>query len=139
MNDIFGRVVSVLLCVWLMFFYPLWEAKKESVHMEKMYLYQETVRLVDHIRNTGVAASRDVENYLGRVAAMNSIYRVEISCVGKQGGRNLLEELENVEEQELAYNDFVKVVVEDGEGNMAVCYGGSVKAEREVDEVEKGE
>lgn len=105
--------------------------------MEKMYLYQETVRFVDNIRNTGVAASRDVENYLDRVAGMNSIYKAEISCVGKLGGRNLLADLENGGEQELEYNDFVKVVIEDGDGGMVVCYGGSVKMVREEDEVEK--
>ena len=79
MNDILGRVFSVLLCAWLMFFYPLNAAKEENRQIERMYLYQETVRFLDNICNTGIISDRDMQNYLNKINHMNTLYEVKIT------------------------------------------------------------
>lgn len=135
MNDIFGKVFAILLSVWLMFLYPLQEAQKESIKLEKMYLYQETVRFVDNIRNTGIIAQDDFSVYLKKMSGMNSFYEVEM-IAGMNNVMTLFEAAEGNLKYQLDYNDFVKVLITDKDKNVAVCYGGSVKAENQEKEGE---
>lgn len=147
MNDIFGKVVSILLCAWLMFFYPLNAAKEENHQLERMYIYQETVRFVDNICNTGIISDRDMKNYLDKISRMNTLYETSITheslidnteeeTAGTEAGKSFINHyqneifdiLEQEEEYRLGYSDFIKIVVYNSEGNMSVCYGGSIKA-----------
>ncbi len=131
MNDVFGKVFAILLCVWLMFLYPLQETKKESMKLEKMYLYQETVRFVDNIRNTGVIDSRDMEKYMQKVHGMNQKYQIQISYYSDSRQQDVLEILKSSDVCQMSYRDFLKIILEDIDGNLVVCYGGSVKAIQE--------
>lgn len=133
MNDIFGKVFAILLSAWLMFLYPLQEVQKESIKLEKMYLYQETVRFVDDIRNTGIIAQDDFSVYLKKMSGMNSFYEVEM-IAGMNNVMTLFEAAEGNLKYQLDYNDFVKILITDKDKNVAVCYGGSVKAENQEKE-----
>lgn len=157
MNDILGRVFCVLLCAWLMFLYPLSAAKEENRQIERMYLYQETVRFLDNICNTGVISSRDMQSYLDKISRLNTLYQVTItheSLVGENKDKNeneievneqqketkrktlfqthtqieIFEQLKEGMEYQMNYNDFIKIVLYNSQGNMTVCYGGSIKA-----------
>lgn len=146
MNDILGKVFSVLLCAWLMFFYPLSAAKEENRQIERMYLYQETVRFLDNVCNTGVISERDMKNYLDKISRMNTLYQVKLtheSLIGEKEGEKkteggiffqtytqteIFEQLEAGLEYRMDYNDFIKIVIYNPQGNMTVCYGGSIKA-----------
>ena len=129
MSDIFGKVIAVILCALLMFLYPLNVAKEENRQIERMYLYQETVRFVDSICNTGIILDRDMKNYLSRIHSMNTLYDVKITEDSHDG--RIFELLNQQSEYKLDYSDFIKVVIWDEKGNMVVCYGGSVKADCE--------
>lgn len=131
MNDVFGKVFAILLCIWLMFLYPLQETKKESIKLEKMYLYQETVRFVDNIRNTGIIDSRDMEKYMQKVHSMNQKYQIQISYYSDSMQQDVLEILKSSDVCQMSYRDFLKIILEDTDGNLVVCYGGSVKAIQE--------
>lgn len=131
MNDVFGKVFAILLCIWLMFLYPLQETKKESMKLEKMYLYQETVRFVDNIRNTGVIDSRDMEQYMKKVYRMNQKYQIQLSYYSDSRKQDVLEILKSSDVCQMSYQDFLKIILEDADGNLVVCYGGSVKAVQE--------
>ena len=158
MNDILGKVFSVLLCAWLMFLYPLNVAREENRQIEQMYLYQETVRFLDNICNTGVISDRDMQNYLDKISHMNTLYQVNItheSLMGENKDKNedkvgaanvpqeetksetffqthtqteIFEQLREGLEYQMNYNDFIKIVIYNSQGNMSVCYGGSIKA-----------
>lgn len=146
MNDIFGKVISILLCAWLMFIYPLNAAKEESSQIERMYIYQETVRFVDNICNTGIISDKDMKNYLNKISSMNTLYDVSIthdSRISDTEKKDLeteglsvsyhesriYETLKEQQEYKLGYSDFIKIVIYNEKGNMTACYGGSVKAE----------
>ena len=157
MNDILGKVFSILLCAWLMFLYPLSAAKEENRQIERMYLYQETVRFLDNICNTGTISSRDMQNYLDKISRMSTLYQVKItheSLEGENKDKNedkteanvlqkelksevffqthtqeeIFEQLKEKLEYQMNDNDFIKIVIYDSQGNMTVCYGGSIKA-----------
>ena len=147
MNDIFGKVVSVLLCAWLMFFYPLNAAKEENRQLERMYIYQETVQFVDNICNTGIISDRDMKNYLNKISRMNALYEISIThesmtaaieeeTAEAEDGKFFISHYQNEifdilkeeEEYRLDYSDFIKIIVYNSQGNMSVCYGGSIKA-----------
>ena len=88
-----------------------------------MYLYQETVYFVDGVRNTGEIRHTDRKNYYDKVSRMKHLYTVKMYY----GMTELAETTE--ETYHLAYNEFIRVIVLDENGNSVVCYGGSVKAE----------
>ena len=158
MNDILGRVFSVLLCAWLMFFYPLNAAKEENRQIERMYLYQETVRFLDNICNTGIISDRDMQNYLDKINRMNTLYEVKITheSLTNETTENkkedetadmlqkatetkntvffqtytqteIFEQLKEQLQYRMNYHDFIKIVLYNAQGNMIVCYGGSIK------------
>lgn len=149
MSDIFGKVVAILLCAWLMFLCPLQQMKEENQQLEHMYLYQETVRFLDAVRNTGMITSEAWIAYQKKISNMNELYQISISheqmeyqnLNGEQAeyqyyyDAQIKEQLDTQGKYVLAYNDFVKIVVEDAQKNMVVCYGGSVKTggENETD------
>ncbi len=131
MNDIFGRIVSLLVCIYLMFLFPLTYAKEESRIMQRTYLYSETAEFLDSIRNTGVIADRDLKVYLQKVAKTGE-YRAVFLHKSESGmlDRNTEEICEVVQadgEYRLDYQDFIKVTVYRGE-QMLFVYGGSVRA-----------
>lgn len=151
MNDILGKVFSILLCAWLMFLYPLSMAKEENRQIERMYLYQETVRFLDNVCNTGVIADQDMENYMGKISRMNTLYQIAITherltdrkedeikpeeteiengnIFQIHNQKEIFELLKEQQEYQLNYNDFIKIVIYNPQGNMVVCYGGSIKA-----------
>lgn len=145
MGDVFSKVISILLCVWLMFLWPLYQAEEESKQMERLYLYQQTVEFVDGIRNTGEIREEDFRHFQERIARMNHRYQAEFTGKEASGqeeefyaGTFYTKDLENYFHAEkiymLSYNDFVKVVITDEEENMVVCYGGGVKASQEEGE-----
>lgn len=146
MNDIFGKVISILLCAWLMFIYPLNAAKEENSQMERMYIYQETVRFVDNICNTGVISDKDMRNYLNKISSMNTLYDVSITHDSRISDdekeeletegfyvsyyeSQIFDALNEHQEYKLGYSDFIKIIIYNDKGNMTACYGGSVKAE----------
>ena len=159
MNDILGRVFSVLLCAWLMFFYPLNAAKEEIRQLDRMYLYPETVRFLDNICNTGIISDRDMQNYLDKINRMNTLYEVKITheSLTNETTENkkedetadmlqkatetkntvffqtytqteIFEQLKEQLQYRMNYHDFIKIVLYNAQGNMIVCYGGSIKA-----------
>jgi len=146
-----------------MFLYPLSAAKEENSQIERMYLYQETVRFLDNVCNTGVISDRDMQNYLDKISRMNTLYQVMLtheSLVNENEKENeaemagaaqegtvqeetetksralfqtytqteIFERLEEEQEYRMNYNDFIKIVIYNPQGNMTVCYGGSIKA-----------
>lgn len=148
MNDILGKVVSILLCAYLMFFYPLNVMRDENRQLEKMYLYSETIEFIDGIRNTGILHSRDMIKYMDKVSSMGELYHMQImhkSTIISEDEQRILsninynEQISRVLEKEnqylVQYNDFVKIVIMDKDENLIVCYGGSVKADHSEKEV----
>jgi hypothetical protein len=129
--------------VWLMFLYPLNQAKEESRQLERMYFYQETVRFVDSVRNTGVIEADDMEAYLEKMYSGTGRYEVELmheSAVGvgadeeifsrKWYNEDIYAALETDQKYRMNQNDFLKVTVYEDE-KMILCYGGCIRAEDE--------
>lgn len=145
MGDILGKVIAIFLCVYLMFFYPLVAAREEREQLMRSYLYMETVNFIDSIRNTGVIKEKDLQHYLDEVAGSGKNFKVKITHRGmdvSEGerrevyfyNREIYEKIEADTYYQMDYGDFIKIVLENGQGNMVLCYGGSIKAVEETDE-----
>ena len=124
-----------------MFLYPLNTVKEEEKQLERMYLYQETVQFVDDVRNTGWILSEDMEDYLGKISGMNTLYDIKITHESAVTGdepentyqlstfkNEIFDRLDKDKKYELNYQDFIRIVICDTDENMVICYGGCVKA-----------
>ena len=53
MENAFGRIVSIMVCVVLMFIIPFMYAEKRTEYVQQLYVTEKTVEFVDSVRNTG--------------------------------------------------------------------------------------
>ncbi len=140
MSDVLGKVFSVLLCVVLMYIYPLHATREESMQLERMYIYQEAVRFLDSVRNTGKISSEDWILFERKIKNMTGLYEIQLTHEKITGESEqtkvtydyyyhgqIMEQLELENIYFLGYNDFIKIVITDKNGNMTVCYGGGIK------------
>lgn len=78
MGDTIAKVFTVLLAVLLLFIYPMMEMLEQQDYTTNLFVYTETTKLVDAVRNTGYLTSRMYQEYLDKLSVTNVIFDVKL-------------------------------------------------------------
>lgn len=136
MSDVFGTVITILLCTYLMFIGPIQYYKFQEKITEEMYIINETTYFIDNIRNTGILSDVDYFNYKRELYKLSDLYKIKISVIDYKDDmiKNSLSELEILEELKEHNNylfdqgDYIKITIQN-KNKLVICYGGSIKNE----------
>lgn len=144
MEDTFGKVVAIFLCVIQMFFIPLYLYSENTKKVEQTYIISEITYNVDNFRNTGMIDDVQYNNMCQRLFSLSGNYNIIVThCTHREDessgeikyfdimfyNENIEEKLEENGLYYMNKNDYLCVYVEDKKGNMIACYGGSIKNE----------
>ncbi len=144
MEDTFGKIIAIFICVSQMFFIPLYIYKENIMRMEQTYIISEITYHVDGFRNTGMIDEQQYNNMRNRIFALSGGYDISIThCTHldtkEESSGEYYNEIyyENNIEAELEIegiyymnkNDYINIYVYDKNNNVIGCYGGSVKNE----------
>ncbi len=70
MEHAFGKVAAILAAAVLFFFLPSVIAVQRQEAVIQLYVWEETVRMVDTVRNMGSLSDRQYEQYLSNITAV---------------------------------------------------------------------
>ena len=144
MEDSFGKIVAIFICVIQMFFIPLHLYRENIGRLEQTYILSEITYNVDNFRNTGMIDEEQYNNMRDKIYGLSGGYNIKFThCTHTADEENdkivyfnvmyyegdIEEELDKVGIYYLDKNDYIKILVEDKKGNVIGCYGGSVKNE----------
>jgi len=144
MEDTFGKVVAIFICVFQMFLIPLYLYDKNMERVEQTYILSEITYYVDNFRNTGIIEQEQYENMRSRIYSLSGGYDINVThCTYEEDKQiesgeslnatyyesNIEEELSRNGIYYLRQNDYINVYVENDKGGIVGFYGGSVKNE----------
>ncbi len=151
MEDTFGKVVAIFICVVQMFLIPVYLYDKNMERVEQNYIISEITYYVDAFRNTGIIEKEQYNNMRDKIFSLSQGYNINIThcthediVVSEEVDSNRISEqyfnsmhYGGSIENELYSNgvyylkiyDYICVCVEDKNGYVVGCYGGSVKNE----------
>lgn len=76
--DAFGKVVAIFAGVILLFIAPLFYMAQKQDSISQLYVTQETIRLTDNIRMSGVLTQTMYKDYIERIDKTGNLYDLEI-------------------------------------------------------------
>ncbi|WOO36116.1 hypothetical protein R2R35_20300 [Anaerocolumna sp. AGMB13020] len=76
--DAFGKVAAIFAGVILLFIAPLIYMAQKQDSISQLYVTQETIRLTDNIRMSGVLTQNMFNDYIKRIDKTGNLYAVEI-------------------------------------------------------------
>jgi hypothetical protein len=76
--DAFGKVVAIFAGVILLFIAPLFYMAQKQDSISQLYVTQETIRLTDNIRMSGVLTQTMYKDYIERIDKTGNLYELEI-------------------------------------------------------------
>lgn len=144
LSDSFSKIVAILLAVILMFIVPVFYMKEEALRLKQTRIIEEVTFFVDGVRNTGILSREDYSRLEKVLYNLGGGYRINMShyshIMDEENKDILYNENANYEEQILDIfstgqdyylnrQDYLKIVVKDGNGKVVAWYGGSVKYE----------
>ncbi len=144
MEDSFGKVVAIFICAVQMFLIPVYLYTENVNRLEQTYIISEIIYNVDNFRNTGIIDKEQYNNMCNRIYSLSGNYNISIThCTHTYDEESqkpqyfnvmyykssIEESLENTGVYYLNKNDYLNIYIEDKEGNLVGCYGGSVKNE----------
>ena len=145
MENAFGRIVSIMVCVVLMFIIPFMYAEKRTEYVQQLYVTEKTVEFVDSVRNTGRITKDMLELYKRQIDGLSGRRLIKMTHVihGVSGKEQTDAEYdisdiereiyENNRDYGFRKDEYFKVLVlKNGKygGVDAVCtYGGYIRNE----------
>lgn len=135
MEEIFSKVVAMVLGCILMIILPMSIISERQKNMEQAYVYTETIEFVDSVCNKGIIYEELFVEYLNSICKLSNIYnvRLERSIAGDEGyveyTKQITDYLESEHRYEMKKGDFIRVEVVDKDGNPVTFYGGKIKDE----------
>ncbi len=154
MDDIFGKMIAILLAAALFFGVPYVAMLERMNGAAQMYLLAEETALIDSICNTGFMNLEMYEQFLWEVSKVPGRYEVELLQERKElvleddkvtyvsryyDTEELVEAMRSGENYYFARNDYIRIcIVQKKAGiripgitdrTMQVFYGGTVKYE----------
>lgn len=76
--DVFGKVVAIFAGVILLFIAPLFYMAQKQDSISQLYVAQETTRLTDTIRMSGVLTLTMYKDYIKRIDKTGNLYDLQI-------------------------------------------------------------
>lgn len=81
MENAFGSIISIMLCVVIMFFIPFKYAEKRTEYMQQLYVTEKTVEFVDSVRNTGKITKDMLELYKRQIDGIQGRLQIKMTHV----------------------------------------------------------
>lgn len=78
MGNTIGKVFTLFIAVLLLVIYPLMQLFQQQEFTTRMFVYTETTKLVDAVRNTGYLTARMYEEYTSKLSATNMLYDIDL-------------------------------------------------------------
>ncbi|HEX2945645.1 MAG TPA: hypothetical protein VHT96_06795 [Clostridia bacterium] len=78
MPNALSKVFALLIAVVILFVFPIKNELERQDETSRMYVLNETIGLVDSVRNLGYLSPRMYEEFLDELAATGNIYKVEM-------------------------------------------------------------
>lgn len=78
MGNTIGKIFTILLAILLLFIYPLMEMLHQQHYTTNIFVYTETTKLVDAVRNTGYLSPRMYQEYTDKLSATHLIYEITL-------------------------------------------------------------
>jgi len=73
-----GKVFTIFLAILLLFIYPLMEMLQQQNFTTHLFVYAETTKLVDAVRNTGYMTPRMYQEYTEKLSATDLLYEITL-------------------------------------------------------------
>lgn len=149
MDNVLSKVIAIILASILMFIVPVRIMIQKKNQAFQTYIYSETIKLVDSVRNTGKLTHEMYNNYKDNIQINNEIYIIKLfhgissdniltESEEASSNKNFLEFrytkeilkcIENSREYLFMSGDIFRIEVRDKKGNVVSVYGGSIKDE----------
>lgn len=156
MNDIFGKVCSILLAVVILFGMPLIYMNERAKTAEQLYLLTESTHFVDSVCNTGSISAQMLRSLYASLSERSAVYEVRLvheqpeyvldeesgaytRCMTYYDEDDIWECVESGRDYLFSRGDFLLMVVQrkagfglfswDADATVSVRYGGTVKYE----------
>lgn len=141
MENSFGKIISILLLVVLIYIVPLKYYMEKNQALEELYVSTKTIELVDSVRNTGFVTKDMYEQYLSLINKMNKLYNVKLEHIiylnsdekgfsEKQYATNIENDIYGNGIYTFKIDDYFKIQVKKASDNELVSYyGGYIKNE----------
>lgn len=143
MNDAFGKVVAILIGVYLMFIAPVMYTIEETNVAKNTYVLTIITEFVEEVRNTGVIDKERYDMLCNKIYSLGNGYSLKIihsKSNYDENGKNVEFNVKSffkgdIEEQfikgesyYLSKTDFLKISIY--KENTLICfYGGGIKNE----------
>ena len=144
MSDSFSKIVAIILAVIMMYIIPVFYMREEADRLRQTRILEEITFFVDGVRNTGILSEDDYARLEKVLYSLGGGYRIKMShyshLLDESGEGVIYNEVADYEEQiyecfnnnqdyYLKKHDYLKVVIMNGDNEVIVWYGGSVKYE----------
>ena len=132
MEEIFSKVVAIILGCILMFILPLKIINQRQENLYQTYALTESIALVDSVCNKGILYEETYLDFLNRLNNTGKIMNIELEHYSGDSGQyssQIISELENSGFYKMKIGDLLKVKVLDNQDNVIIFYGGYIKDE----------
>lgn len=135
MDDVFSKIVAIILGSIIFFVLPLEFVSERQNNMVQTYAYSETMSFVNQICNKGIVYETDYIKYKNKLLKTGKILSAEITHIpGEEESVNdFTNQFEKKLSEEHCYKmkkgDFIRIEVMDEKDNPLIFYGGKIKDE----------
>lgn len=133
MEEVFSKVVAIIIGCIALFIVPLKILSVRQENMHQTYILTETICFVDSVCNKGILYSDLYTEYLKKISSYNKIYKVKLEHIKNDNNNDYTEQILNELEKEGSHkfieNDIFRVEIIDSSGNPVIFYGGCIKDE----------
>lgn len=78
MPNALSKVFAIFVAVVLLYIFPMKNELERQDETSRMFVFNETVGLVDSVRNLGYLSPEMYEEYLNKLALTGNLYKVEL-------------------------------------------------------------
>ena len=137
-EEIFSKVIAIILGCILMFLVPMGIVSERQKNMEQTYILTETICFVDSICNKGIIYSDVYLNFVEKIQQEDEIYNINLEHIKSSNHeeikfnnytKQILNVLENEGNYKFEKDDFFRIEITDSDDKLVLFYGGCIKDE----------
>lgn len=77
--DSFSKMIAIFLAAILMYITPLLYMAQKQDSISQIYIYSETSRFIDSIKNSGYVSRNMYEDFIKRIDKTGNLYEIEVT------------------------------------------------------------
>lgn len=84
MSDSLGKIFSILIAVFILFIFPIKNELEVQDNSSRLYVFTETSRFVDSVRNLGYITPSMYEDFTIKISNTGNIYEIDMTHYSKR-------------------------------------------------------